>query len=147
MEKLNSLKKWVAEIPKDIEDQIIVFLRQPHTQSIIFNFERNRLFRGQNANKTKISPLYTPFTKRIKRFKGQPTDRVTLKDTGDFYAAMGIIIDRNRKAFLLINRDSKIAKLTRKYGNYILGLTPEDIDFLRSLFFKHFQNFLKGKPL
>jgi hypothetical protein len=34
--------------------------------------------------------VYSPFTEVIKQSKGQPTDKVTLKDTGDFYRSMEI---------------------------------------------------------
>lgn len=48
---------------------------------------------GQDSKGRTLESLgggYTPFTKEIKQSKGQPIDRVTLKDTGDFYMSFGV---------------------------------------------------------
>lgn len=67
---------------------------------------------------------YTEFTKRQKRAKGQPSDRVTLKDEGDFYDGFNI---RSKKfPFILDSSDSKTDMLADKYGDDIFGLTPKN---------------------
>lgn len=68
---------------------------------------------------------YTEFTVEIKQSKGQPTDRVTLKDEGDFYSSFYLQIDD--KQFEIKANDIKTADLIKKYGRQILGLTNENI--------------------
>lgn len=67
---------------------------------------------------------YTPKTIEIKEIKGQPTDRVTLRDTGDFHASFRLIIERDK--FTITADDFKTEGLIRKYGRQILGLTDEN---------------------
>lgn len=71
---------------------------------------------------------YTPYTIEIKRMKGQPTDRVTLRDTGDFESSF--YITTNATEFEICASDAKTAKLIKKYGREILGLTDENIERL-----------------
>jgi len=72
---------------------------------------------------TAIEPSYARSTISIKKKKGQPTNRVTLKDTGDFYKNTGV--DFASKDFLITNHDKKYGKLIEKYGDNILGLTGD----------------------
>lgn len=67
---------------------------------------------------------YTAFTKQIKRQKGQPTDRTTLKDTGDFYDAFKL--DSKTFPFGVTSTDPKTEELEFKYGEEIFGLTEEN---------------------
>ena len=67
---------------------------------------------------------YTPKTIELKEIKGQPTNRVTLRDTGDFYASFKIITEPDK--FTIIATDYKTDGLIRKYGRQILGLTDEN---------------------
>ena len=75
---------------------------------------------GQKADETEIYPPYAPLTIAIKRMKGQPTDRVTLKDTGSFYAGAYVIVTTD--SVLTGSRDEKTVKLVEKYGEAIFGL-------------------------
>lgn len=68
---------------------------------------------------------YTPLTISIKEEKGQPTNRVTLRDEGDFEASF--FLDVNDKQFEIKASDFKTEDLIKKYGRQILGLTPENI--------------------
>lgn len=47
--------------------------------------QKQQLNAGQTAKGTAIVPFYHPVTLKVKQKKGQPTDRVTLKDKGGFY--------------------------------------------------------------
>jgi len=68
---------------------------------------------------------YKPLTIQLKRAKGQPTDRVTLKDTGDFHASIYLSFDTTKMTVMA--DDPKTAKLVRKYGYEILGLTEQNL--------------------
>jgi hypothetical protein len=82
---------------------------------------RGQLFQGEYTNSNKIKPDYTPTTKRIKRAKSQPFDRVTLRDTGSFYR--GIQATVSKKDLTIESTDDKTDKLFNKYGSEeLLGL-------------------------
>ncbi len=67
---------------------------------------------------------YSPKTIEIKEIKGQPTDRVTLRDEGDFHGSFFLQIYADR--FEIRASDSKSEWLQKKYGRQILGLTAEN---------------------
>ena len=67
---------------------------------------------------------YTIFTQIEKISKGQPHDRVTLKDTGAFHKAF--YMDVSSRVFNIDSRDSKSSSLKEKYGAEIFGLTPQN---------------------
>lgn len=68
---------------------------------------------------------YSPLTIAIKEEKGQPTNRVTLRDTGDFEASF--FLEVGDKQFEIKASDFKTEDLIKKYGRQILGLTDENI--------------------
>lgn len=67
---------------------------------------------------------YRPFTIEVKRLKGQPTDRVTLRDEEDFHRSFELILHED--SFEIIATDRKTKELMFKYGEEILGLTDEN---------------------
>ena len=68
---------------------------------------------------------YRPLTIAIKEEKGQPTNRVTLRDTGDFESSF--YIEVGDRQFEIKASDWKTEALIKKYGRQILGLTDENI--------------------
>ena len=71
---------------------------------------------------------YTPYTIEVKTIKGQPTDRVTLRDTGEFHESF--YIEASDTQFVIKAHDWKTEKLIRTYGREILGLTRENLNEL-----------------
>lgn len=71
---------------------------------------------------------YSPITIQIKREKGQPTNRVTLRDEGDFESSF--YIQANDQQFEIKAADWKTEELIKKYGRQILGLTNENVEKL-----------------
>lgn len=71
---------------------------------------------------------YSPVTIAIKEAKGQPTNRVTLRDEGDFESSF--FLEVGDKQFEIRASDFKTEDLIRKYGRQILGLTDENIVIL-----------------
>lgn len=71
---------------------------------------------------------YRPLTISIKEAKGQPTDRVTLRDEGDFEDSF--YLEVNNTQFEIKASDFKTEDLIKKYGRQILGLTSENISEL-----------------
>ena len=122
LEKLN--KKGV--------DSFLIKAFESSKKKIIQLNTKEQLFKKGVDNENKaIEPSYAPLTISIKKSKGQPTNRVTLRDTGDFYNDFDV--DFANKKFTIINFDDKFQKLTDKYGDEILGLTKESQEVLKKL--------------
>jgi len=92
----------------------------------ILDLNRRQMFAGNDANENPITPEYTPFTVFLKEEKGQPTDRVTLNDTGEFYSSM--FLQPFGDEFEVQATDSKTTSLREKYGIDILGIADSDLD-------------------
>ena len=97
----------------------------------IIDMNTAQLDAGSDGEGNPIEPAYTGFTVAIKRSKGQPTNRVTLKDEGDFQNAF--FMNTGANWFALGSNDSKTQKLERKYGKDIFGLTQEHIEGVKDL--------------
>ncbi len=94
---------------------------------IDLNAEEQLFEQGVNNLGVSISDYmpYTDLTIEIKEQKGQPTDRVTLHDEGDFAAS--IYLEVGDDQFLVKAADFKTEELIKKYGRQILGLTDESL--------------------
>lgn len=91
------------------------------------NTEDQLYQRGVNALGVDISDFqpYSPITIEIKRLKNQPTNRVTLRDTGDFHSSFYVFAGTEQ--FEISAKDTKTKSLIAKYGRQILGLTNDNI--------------------
>ena len=108
-------------------------------QEYILDLNRNdQLFeKGINALGVRLDTIgggYRPKTVKIKQGKGQPVDRVTLKDTGKFYDSFYITIglhefyidaDPYKQSY-----DGEADNLFERWGEDVLGLTDESIEKL-----------------
>lgn len=125
---LQGLTKWVQVLNHQLRNgsmvQNIIEQNEPFIVDCVAN---KQLFdRGVNALGVSIMDYrpYTPLTVQLKSEKNQPTDRVTLKDTGDFHKS--IKVDADRTYFEIYATDWKTDDLKEKYGDEIFGLTPEN---------------------
>lgn len=100
-------------------------------QIIDLNTEDQLYEQGITATGISIAD-YAPYSRvtiELKQAKGQPTDRVTLRDTGDFHKSFFLKIDNEKLEFDA--EDWKTRELLRLYGDEIMGLTPENIQILQ----------------
>lgn len=99
-------------------------------QDFITDSIRIQLDMGIDGYYDEIRPPYAPRTIKRKIKKGQPTDRVTLKDTGKFYDSLYLEFDES--GFRILSNDEKAKYLIAKYGSPILRVYNEDFNrFLR----------------
>lgn len=86
--------------------------------------------KGINSLGVNISSFapYSKLTIEIKKEKGQPYNRVTLYDEGEFHSSFYLEI--TDEGFEIKASDWKEGKLTQGYGDSILGLTKENINQL-----------------
>ena len=82
--------------------------------------ERQLFDKGQDSKGSRIKPSYAQTTISIKRKKNQPTDRVTLKDTGDYYSS--ISFEGKTKTMVITASIGYASFLSKKYGADILGV-------------------------
>lgn len=115
--------KSLKSIQSDLDSIILDAVKQNEAEIIDLNIEQ--LENGLNNDSSQIAPAYTTTTIQIKRLKGQPTNRVTLKNEGDFHNSIFIAYGSDR--FALGSTDIKTKKLKKKYGFKVLGLTDDSI--------------------
>lgn len=102
-------------------NEIIEKVMQESTEQIA-DLNAQQMFAGQRADDTETEPPYAPLTVAIKRLKGQPTDRVTLRDTGAFYRGITAKIEGDQ--VVVRSTDEKAPELQDKYGD-IFGLDTQ----------------------
>lgn len=120
--KINALSEYQSFMNKFIQEIIL----ENEAVIIELNAEEQLYEKGINTFGVSISDYqaYTEVTIGFKKLKGQPTNRVTLRDEGDFHDSFSIILTNTY--FEIIASDPKTEKLKKKYGP-ILGLTDENI--------------------
>lgn len=80
--------------------------------------------KGIDGDGNKLPLPYAPFTIDIKKLLGQPTDRITLKDTGSFYD--GFFGNINGDDIITGSSDSKSSDLHQEWGQSISSMTKEN---------------------
>ena len=121
--------KVIEGTKKAQTDTDIVILDQVRNEeSFVVRLQADQMFDGYRGDGREIRPMYAPSTVLIKRQKGQPTQRVTLRDTGDFHDS--IVIEYGPTEFRLDATDEKRPYLAGKYGEQIFGLDDVALDRL-----------------
>ena len=118
---LNNLNNTVRKLQESVNKSIQESIKANDAE--IKQLQTSQLYSGKNKENQDIKPSYAFSTIRIKRQKGQPTDRVTLRDTGDFYRSLEIVAGGN--AMIIRTILSYSIFLINKYAD-ILGLTADN---------------------
>lgn len=114
---------------RDIEESINPTIKETvdGNELTLINYQtQEQLFKGKDSKGSVIRPGYTPFTIRLKKAKGQPTDRVTWRDTGKLYQS--VRIESGTNDFKVVVNVSYANDLIEKYGQDAIGIQRE---FLR----------------
>lgn len=77
------------------------------------------------TNKITGRSVYARFTIKLKSEKNQPTDRITLKDTGSFHRSIKLTAFSDH--FEISSTDSKAPDLIETYGEDILKPTTDNM--------------------
>ena len=126
------LRKYRLILDEELRGEIL-----EHSDVIIDMIVNEQLYeQGINGMGVEIMSYrpYTRYTVKIKRKKGQPFNRVTLRDTGDFYNSLHVKFDDN--GFYVTSTDEKAPELLAKYGKTIFRLTDENLGILLDLYIK-----------
>ena len=116
----------VADRLKAFDLDFVIEEAFDETKQDYIDLQREQLFAGLNSKGNKIEPPYAPRTVAIKKKKGQPTDRVTEKDKGDFYKEIFVEPRADSNIFIVDSADPKSGDLQKKYGKEIFGLDDEN---------------------
>jgi hypothetical protein len=121
-ELISRLKSFEGEIIKVIEEVV----RENDNIVLDMNAEDQLFEKGITRKGVEIASFapYAPLTVEIKKMKGQPTSRVTLRDEGDFHRSF--YIEYQADGFQIKASDWKTEDLMFRYGEEILGLTDDN---------------------
>lgn len=132
MRRLREMSERLARLDSELRGGGVVRSAVAANEAYIadMNAEDQLYGRGVNRLGVRISDYmpYSPVTVEIKRMKGQPYDRVTLRDTGEFHRSF--CVSAGADSFSVSATDGKTAGLVRKYGRQIFGLTRENVSEL-----------------
>jgi len=126
----------------------IIFNRNQIKEEIIYLNTQEQLFnKGIDSEGVRLDDKrgfgYANVTKEIKSKKGQPTDRITLKDTGEFYQSFRVDVKTG-----VITIDAQAQKddtnLLAEWGVDILGLTEQSINRLKPLIIENYKQYILG---
>lgn len=120
------LRKFDEILGKELVNEIM-----SHEKEIIEAVVQNQLYeRGINGTGVEIMSYepYRPRTIKNKQRKVQPYNRVTLKDTGEWYNSLRLVYDVD--GFFITSTDEKNTYLKKKYGPTILRLTNENLSMI-----------------
>ena len=124
-----NLRAKLSAINDGLRDNTLVIasLSKPINEAQIceLNSEQQLYDYGVNALGVEISSYqpYAPTTVYEKELKGQPSDRVTLRNKRDFHGSF--FVKFGKVGLTIDATDSKRDKLVSKYGKQIFGLTQE----------------------
>ena len=95
---------------------------------IIYLNTEEQLYKGKDATGKELEDIgggYSAFTISYKKAFGQPYDRVTLKDTGNFYKSFEVEIEKDKliiDAYYIVEDGTD---LRSRWGDNLAGLTSE----------------------
>lgn len=115
---LGEIKKEIFPTMQDVFTRAQDLIKDIQTQDQLFD-------EGIKSTGISITPLYAESTKKRKTKLGQPTDRVTLKDTGDYYDS--ITVEAKTDRLIIMTNITYASFLTARYGDDVLGLTVENM--------------------
>lgn len=129
---ISRLKNFEDEIIKVIEEVV----RENDNIILDMNAEDQLFEKGITRKGVEIASFapYAPLTIEIKKMKGQPTSRVTLRDEGDFHHSF--YIEYQSDGFRITASDWKTYDLKEKYGKDIFGLTDDNFHEFASSYVK-----------
>ena len=87
---------------------------------------------------------YSAYTKSIKQTKGQRTDHITLKDTGEFYKSFRVVLNGS-SIQIVANPIKDDTNLFREYGIDIVGLTEDSMSVVATKALRLIKPYIKEK--
>lgn len=143
---MDGVTKFLEVMTNLDEDELLrsILDREDIREFIIFlNTEKQLFEKGINSLGGSLG-IYTQFTIEEKKKKGQPFDRVTLRDTGEFHESWEITVTQQADLIFDADDEKQDTSLFEKYGIDILGLTEESLEVLIDVVKEEFIILLKS---
>ncbi len=122
MKAIDNMLAQIRHIDKNLEAEA-VHIVEAKSESIS-EIVRGQLLKGLDGSGKAIKPKYSPETIRSKKKKGQPTNKVTLFDSGDFHNSF--FTQAKGQFYSIFSKDHKAPFLFENYGENILTPTKEN---------------------
>lgn len=124
MDSIKNMVRALRDFDNNAEKIIIQVSKQFESEILDMNTEEQLFKKGIDSDGDSLGK-YAPLTVQIKSGLGQPTDRVTLKDTGDFHRSFfARFVGKN---IAIGANDEKADKLEDRYTSSIYGLTDDNL--------------------
>jgi hypothetical protein len=129
--KLQKVSASLMRLPSVIEESTIDTLQEKEIGAKAADMNTGQLWAGIDSESRNITPSYAASTIAYKRRNKQPTGRVTLKDTGDFYD--NLMPEPIDDGIELTSDLPYTPFLVGGYGRNIFGLTKQNISKLSTI--------------
>lgn len=128
MKLIDNLRQRVTEFNELLQSGRLIQSIILENEYVITDMNSEDQLYEQGINRLGVNIMdyapYSPLTIEIKKEKGQPYNRVTLRDEGDFEHSF--YVEADRQQFTIKAADWKTEDLIQRYGRQILGLTEEN---------------------
>ena len=128
MKLIDNLRQRVTEFNELLQSGRLIQSIILENEYVITDMNSEDQLYEQGVNRLGVNIMdyapYSPLTIEIKKEKGQPYNRVTLRDEGDF--EQSFYVEADRQQFTIKAADWKTEDLIQRYGRQILGLTEEN---------------------
>lgn len=128
MKLIDNLRQRVTEFNELLQSGRLIQSIILENEYVITDMNSEDQLYEQGINRLGVNIMdyapYSPLTIEIKKEKGQPYNRVTLRDEGDFEHSF--YVEADTQQFTIKAEDWKTEDLIQRYGRQILGLTEEN---------------------
>ena len=128
MKLIDNLRQRVTEFNELLQTGRLIQYKKKKNEYVITDMNSEDQLYEKGINRLGVNIMdyapYSPLTIEIKKEKGQPYNRVTLRDEGDF--EQSFYVESNKQKFTIKAADWKTEDLIQRYGRQILGLTEEN---------------------
>lgn len=133
----NAIKNKIKPFKKLNIDDLMLLLSKDNEftgYAISLNIYDQLYDRGIDSKGESLGE-YSTYTKLIKEEKGQITDHITLRDTGEFYNSFKFVLTSNYDFGFSYNsfKGAEEKDLLKIFGEDIIGLTEENLSLLVSM--------------
>jgi len=114
----------------DVNAELNVILKSLEKQILAMNTEDQLFKKGVTITGVKIVPPYASSTVRIKKRKGQPTNRVTTRDTGEYHSHFTIQFGTDEFTIEVDHTNADLNYVLKNRYGELEGLTDVNVEKL-----------------
>lgn len=131
---IDKVIQGLTDFQKSVDSLVLDAAMENEALILDMNTDDQLYEKGINSKGEKINPPYTNYTVKIKKELGQPSNRVTLRNEGDFHKSF--YLKKKAEELEIGATDPKTEEIVWKYGEEIFGLSPENLDELQEHYIK-----------